>query len=364
MKLLHHSLAPAAAMLILSLGCGPQGASGSSGSSSGAGASATGSSVKAATAAVSSAPSATTAAAATASAAPSAPAGPVTLASGQKDVAGLALAGTSLFWVDRGAGVVMSVPVAGGTPTVLAKDLKEPVSLATNDTTVYVGTWGDNPTTKAQLLSIPRAGGAATVVAEAEFPIGSVAIVADEVVFTSAGLVSAVKGADKRSLVNVAPNAALVATADGGVFVGAWPISMQVTSPTGTLSLVGLDGSQKKVASALPGPNAVVADASGVYWLNGGVESEQYEGSIMALRSGSDAPTKLAALGPWSGGSRALAVDDQRVYWATERSIVAAAKSGGAPATVVEDARQVRHLVKATGAIYWATGDTIKALSL
>jgi hypothetical protein len=94
------------------------------------------------------------------------------------------------------------------------------------------------------------------------------------------------------------------------------------------------------------------------------VESEQYEGSIMALQSGSDAPTKLAALGPWSGGSHALAVDDQRVYWATERSIVAAAKSGGAPATVVEDARQVRHLVKTTGAIYWATGDTIKALAL
>jgi hypothetical protein len=71
---------------------------------------------------------------------------PVTLASDDEYASGLAVNGTTVYWVDSvgppddastSTGVVMSVPVGGGAPTTVASNQGSPDSVAVDSTGVY-----------------------------------------------------------------------------------------------------------------------------------------------------------------------------------------------------------------------------------
>lgn len=45
--------------------------------------------------------------------------------------------GASVYWADYNAGEVLSVPLAGGTPTTLVTGQQGPVAIAVDSTSVY-----------------------------------------------------------------------------------------------------------------------------------------------------------------------------------------------------------------------------------
>jgi hypothetical protein len=96
--------------------------------------------------------------------------GPVVpLASGNR-LSGIAVDSTNVYWVagttDASSGSIMIVPVAGGTPTVLAPESGEPAHIAVDASFVY---WGDM-SPSGGVLKAPLTGGSPMMVALAEAP--------------------------------------------------------------------------------------------------------------------------------------------------------------------------------------------------
>jgi hypothetical protein len=123
---------------------------------------------------------------------------PSVLASAQKNAVALAVDDTGIFWVNAGSpsylalppnGSVVSLPLAGGAPTVLADNLGfpagspgspfVPAGIAIDDQSVY---W----TTATQVLAVPKMGGTPVPLAPANG--GPVATAGGFVVFTTTQL--------------------------------------------------------------------------------------------------------------------------------------------------------------------------------
>ena len=63
------------------------------------------------------------------------------LANNLNNPMGIAVDGTNVYWVDEGAGTVMSVPLAGGAPKTLASGQNKPWAIAVDATGIY---WTNN----------------------------------------------------------------------------------------------------------------------------------------------------------------------------------------------------------------------------
>ena len=92
---------------------------------------------------------------------------PFELVSGQHEPAEIASDGDRIFWLNHhspgaGPGSVRSVSVAGGEPAVLFEGLTNPKALAIDGTTVFFA--GVISRGTIDILSIPKAGGAPTVI--------------------------------------------------------------------------------------------------------------------------------------------------------------------------------------------------------
>jgi hypothetical protein len=90
------------------------------------------------------------------------------LAKNQELPLGIQIDGDDLYWVDfgsgKGTGAIMTVPKAGGTPTVVIDSLTEPYGLQIDANNFY---WAalDSTGTTGQLMKMPRKGGAAVTLA-------------------------------------------------------------------------------------------------------------------------------------------------------------------------------------------------------
>src|SRR5579885_2418462 len=84
----------------------------------------------------------------------------VTLASGQGGPFGIAVDGTSVYWVNFGDGGVMKASLGGGTPVTLASGQGAPVSIVVDGTNAY---W--TSTTDGTAMKVPLGGGPPVAVA-------------------------------------------------------------------------------------------------------------------------------------------------------------------------------------------------------
>jgi hypothetical protein len=260
---------------------------------------------------------------------------PVTLVGGQTNPGAIALDSTYVYWVDdTDAGSLMRIPKANGHPTTLAQGLDHPYALAVDSTSVYF-------TTYAQLLKVPIAGGTPTVLAtetaNAVALSGSTLVVgsADIQAFDLAGdptiILLGTGQNDPRAVAADSRNAYWITTA--GVVASA-PIAT---------------GGMKTLASGQGGYYGIAVDASNVYFTN------SYAGTVASVPIGGGGVTTLAT---GQTNPQAIAVAGGYVYWANATnagSIMKVGIAAGAPTTVAANQANPTGIAVDDAYVYWTT---------
>ena len=187
---------------------------------------------------------------------------PTTLASGQSS-SGIATDGTSVYWTTyEQNGRVMKVPVGGGTPTTLASSQKNPDGVSANATGVYWATHG-------AVMRVPLGGGSPTTI-------------------VSTG---------------VSEHIALDAT-------NIYYCRYAGNSESSAVMKVPVGGGTSTALAS--GPCVEIAvDGTDVYWTEAG-GSDGPDGRVMKVPIAGGTPTILAAR---QYGPRLIAVDTTSVYW-------------------------------------------------
>jgi hypothetical protein len=226
----------------------------------------------------------------------------VTLASGDV-LSGIAVEGSELYWVARtsvGAGAIKTVPVAGGTPTVVAAQSGAPSHLVADASFVY---WGDLDGDR--VMKAPLGGGAATMVAPSNLPF-QIAL-GDTAVFwmDAPGLMTAPKSGGAAT--SLAPTLGPNPTA--GLAVNATTVYFNVGRPNPPgVSEVSIDGGAVSPVASAPasiGGGPLAIDATRVYWADP-------SGAVYAAPLSGGTATLLAT---GQDNVDAIAVDDSAVYW-------------------------------------------------
>jgi hypothetical protein len=232
--------------------------------------------------------------------------GPVVpLASGNR-LSGIAVDSTNVYWVagtaDASSGAIMIVPVAGGTPTVLAPESGAPAHIAVDASFVYWGDIGPN----GGVLRAPLAGGSPMTVTSAVAPF-QIALSNTAVLWLGPqGLLTAPKtGGTAVALTRpgpTIPNDGLAANSTTVYFTGGLPGTPGVSEvPLGGGPVVVVAQS----ASSSFGGGPIAIDATRAYWadISGSIYAAPLSGgSAILLATGQD-------------NVDAIAVDDDAVYW-------------------------------------------------
>jgi hypothetical protein len=272
-----------------------------------------------------------------------------TLSSVEDGPTGIATDGVLVYWSDMGGMVVQAIPVAGGTPIVVAGSQNEPGSLAVTGGGAF---WA----------------GAGTVT--------GLWFVGGVVERLASGLVS------PQGLTAHGPQLYFVDGSLGTV-----------------MSVPLLGGTVTTLASGQAGPMATAIDTTNLYWADGNgppnsgaIVAIPLAGStIQTLASGLSAPYGIAAAGStvfWtdsnvgsaldissSGGSAStidsgeslpgpMVTDGINVYWASGSAILRTPVGGGAVITLVPGQSGVANIALDQNAVYWtipAAGVVMKA---
>jgi len=201
---------------------------------------------------------------------------PVLIADQQSLPHGLAVDGTFIYWFNTD-GSLMKAPIAGGAWTELATgpvaQLSDPSQrgLALDADNVY---WINSATGQSdgQVLKVSKNGGQVTVLADHEFHPDAIAVDSMNVYYTTLGW----------------------GFLDNPVALGR-VLKVPVTGGTPTV-----------IASGQSSPTALVVDSSNVYWAN------LFGNNIMKAALNGGAPVILATV---QGTPQDLAVDSEHVYW-------------------------------------------------
>jgi len=249
---------------------------------------------------------------------------------------GIAVNGTSVFWLEAMSGTVMKIPVSGGAPTTLATAPNGAQSsiadLAIDATNVYWTAGNDGTVTK-----VPIIGGPAVILAENENAATGIAVDGSNVYWSNGLSIKKIPigggaavaigsnanwtiAVDSASAYWSTPTGVMMGPLTGGTSTllvpdkSKWCFAVDATNiywtdPTaGTVTKMPLQGgTATPVASGVESPIDVAVDATNVYWIGGKTTYTVMKAPILG-----GAPTTLAS-GP--GTSQRIVVDATSVYW-------------------------------------------------
>jgi hypothetical protein len=239
------------------------------------------------------------------------------------NVMSVAMDSANIYWADAptsGYGSIMSMPLGGGTPTVIASEQDGPVTLAVRGGYVYWGTL-----TGEAVMSAPVTGGEPTVLAE--FESSPIAIAVD----------------------------------DQSVYFATLGTSGEVAGVVASVPIGG--GDVVTIASDQDSPRGIAVDSSNVYWTTA-------DGFVMKASIAGGPATQIVTTESLAG---ALTVDEKNLYWLTPSGVWTAPLSGlpdGGGPTLIATAQGFNSNEDAIGVeggawlavdatyVYWTDGDS------
>jgi hypothetical protein len=273
----------------------------------------------------------------------------LTLATAQ-GAAGVAVDAASVYWTDMGAGTVAKAPIGGGGASLtLAFGQNGAKAIALDAKSVYFATTD-------RVMSVPIDGGAPTMIASGQTTVVGLTVDATLVYWT-------VNGGSGGSVMS-APlvggmQPATVAVGmrhPGGVAVDAmnayWPIfSGILKAPIG-------GGTPGTIASSTDG-TAIVVNGGSVYWTAWAAGTATLASVPMDGDGG--APVILASETS-TAAPLGLAVDPDHVYWtdAANGTVMRVPISGGPPVNVAGGQDSPKGIVVDATYVYWAGGAAVK----
>jgi hypothetical protein len=233
---------------------------------------------------------------------------PVMLASSPNVVFDIAVDATSVYWTSDafspgpGTGTIMKVSRDGGTPVTLASGQSLPFEIAVDTTSVYWTTNNDGT-----VMKVPLAGGTPVTLASGQNVPNAIAVDATSVYWAS--------------------------FVDGTVM---------------KVPLAG--GTPVTLASGQAAPFEITVDATSVYWTNQGHGLlSGSAGSVMEVPLSGGTPISLA-----SGQPSGIAVDATSLYWANgDGTVKKAPLHGGATVTLASGQNQPMFIAVDATSVYW-----------
>ena len=259
---------------------------------------------------------------------------PTSLAPLQANVVALAADAQSLYWAagtpGGSDGQIGSIPLTGGTPTVLADGQASPSAIAVDDLNVYWMARREPPAGPARLAAVPKTGGGTASVLADNLGGGTVAAANGVVIFddstqTDATISSQILVVDRNGGVShpVATSdrrIRAIATDGTTVFwIDANDMGADVTIDDGRIKAVLLSGGAVTLlADGQPDPRHLVLTADDVSWANQGSFANTVPGNTAGVWRSSKAGGGPRAIVSGLPLVRALAVDAGRVAYVEE----------------------------------------------
>jgi hypothetical protein len=259
---------------------------------------------------------------------------PTMLAFVQKGTVGLALDNRSLYWANKGGpyrdGTIVSVPLGGGAVVTLAGSQDAPRAIAVDDVGVYWTAGGsvtdDGGTSTGSVLSVPFDGGGPTVLATGLGRPGPIAAANGVVVYAAA----ASSGSQIASVPRTGGATTMLATTDRTVvsvafdglnayWADANSQGIDATTDDGRIQSVPLAGGAATVlAASVKGPTKLVLLGSSLYWSTFGSNGNGLpagNAGVWTLPVAGGTPTSLLAN---LAAVHTFAIDSTHVVWVGE----------------------------------------------
>jgi hypothetical protein len=249
---------------------------------------------------------------------------PSTLVQELTNPSGLAIGGTSLYWVNDGVpfsgpggpnGAVMTQALSDGGPPVTLSTTATiaPYGLAVGAMYVY---WADN--SAGTVMKAPLTGGSPTMLASGQVNPQNIAVDATNVYWINAG----------------SPGAVMKVTLEG-------------------------DTSPMTLAPAQDYPNNLVTDGTSVYWTN----ADGLTGTVMKVAASGGAPTPIATS---VSDPEGIAVNGENVYFTTygssggtlmDGTVESVGLDGGLVTTLATEQTGPNEIAVVGTSVYWTTAD-------